>query len=56
MSVESIVRLAMQGNVLDAQTAFNAELNGRVVGLINPTDDVSVDDTVDVNDLDTTEV
>lgn len=50
MSVESIVRLALQGNILDAQTAFNGELNSRVVGLINPTV-TDVDDTeVDVND------
>lgn len=50
MSVESIVRLALQGNILDAQATFNTELNDRVVGLINPTE-TDVDDTeVDVND------
>lgn len=51
MSVESIVRLALQGNVLDAQSAFNSELSSRVVDLINPTpEDIDVDSNIDVND------
>lgn len=48
MSVESIVRLAMQGNILDAQSAFNTELNSRVVDLIQP-EEVDVNDSVDLN-------